>query len=207
MRKGVSMSGPFKVTILFLILLGIVLLSVIAGGFSSLYRAEGRVESAKVLLMDTCRERLALLPSLTTFQESKSIRSGSATWDQDIEITKQMITKLTNQKEPLGENQTKVFETLQNNIGLAIKDTLLKLDAEYSQEKNRKFELFKKDLSKNQDELFFGKQKYNYEVDYFNRRVKTFPLFIVAKLFNFDGIVYYRLSAHSFLPYNKMAEK
>lgn len=201
------MSKPiFTVIIFSLILLVIILCSVIFGGFSSLYRSQNRIESAKVILMDTCQERLELLSRMTEFSETEQVQSDSNTWDQDIETTKLLITKLRNQEKPLEEAQTRAFVSLQNDIGLAIKDRFLHLDSIYGQKNNPGFELLKKDLSKIQDKLFTDKKRYNYEVSYFNRRVKGFPLFIIAKLFNFDGIVYYPLADYAFLPANKVLE-
>jgi LemA protein len=196
----------FKVTVFLLVLMAIILFCVIFGGFTSLYRSQDRIESAKVILIDTCRERLELLPGLAALSETEPSRAGSTARTQDIETAKLLISKLLNQQEPLENAQTKIFESLQNDIGLAIKDRLLQLESIYGQKNNRKFELLKKDLSKVQDKLFKAKERYNYEVAYFNRRVKTFPLSLMSKLFNFDGIVYYPLSDYAFLPAHKIFE-
>ena len=196
----------FKVTVFLLVLMAIILFSVIFGGFTSLYRSQNRIESAKVILIDTCRERLAFLPRMTEFSEAEQSQSDSDVRNQNIETTKTLITKIQNQEEPLEEAQTKAFETLHNDIGLAIRDRFLYLDSIYGQKNNPGFELLKKDLSKVQDKLFKAKERYNYEVAYFNQRVKSFPLSLMAKLFNFDEIAYYPLSDYAFLPAHKLFE-
>ena len=55
-----------------LILVGIILTSVVFGGYSSLNRSEGRIEITKELLLDACQSRLDLLPQLLDYlQESE----------------------------------------------------------------------------------------------------------------------------------------
>ena len=50
-----------------LIFVGIILTSVIAGGYSSLHRSEGRIDITKELLLKACQNKLDLLPQLLDY--------------------------------------------------------------------------------------------------------------------------------------------
>lgn len=183
----------------------IVLFCVIFGGYTSFYRSQNRIEDSKTALVESCRERMLLLPVLSGFLERVSPDMPPA-MNQSQEKANDLLMDVLQQKLPLEEKTTTEFENSQTGLTIQIKEILARLK-DMSDPKNlEEAESLRQKFFKAQDNLHVAKEKYNYEVSYFNRRVRSFPVSLIAKLFGFHEIIYYPFSDQAFLPSRKAFE-
>ena len=196
-----------KVFAFFSVLLAIILSSIIFGGYSSFKRSENRIESSKNLLADSCRARTLLLPELSAFMTKKMLPASSM--EQAAEKAEIIVARVLSQKLPLDGQMTAEFEAVQTDLTFQIKEIFVGLksilDPDDRKSKNDLDSLIQK-ISKAQDTLYVAKDRYNYEVSYFNRRIKSFPVSLIAKLFGFNKTLYYPFSDQAFLPARKVFE-
>ncbi len=183
----------------------IILFCVIFGGYTSFYRSQNRIEFSKKALVDSCRERLELLPALSAFM-TKSVPDSPLSMDQDLKKADALLMDVLQQSLPLEEQMTKDLETSQTELTAQIKEAFDLLKPVSDQESMEVFESLKLKFFKAQDNLYIAKDQYNYEVLYFNMRTRSFPVSLIAKLFKFDKIVYYPFSDQAFLPARKAFE-
>jgi LemA protein len=176
----------------FFVFTGIILICVVFGGYSSLYRSEGRIESSKEFLLDACQKRLDLVPKLLTILQGSEDKATLGNFKNTEKMVKAIMGSEALQQSPLDKEATLKLETSQSALTKELAAIFQKLDQ--SAGKGNKKELYDA-----QDQLSFAKVRYNREVMYFETRTKIFPGFIIAKIFGFDKSKYYELSDNSFL--------
>jgi len=181
------------------ILVGIIFICVIFGGYSSLHRSEGRIESTKELFLETCQKRLVLIPKLLTILQENEDREMLGKLNTAEEIAKTVLERVALLKSPLSESITLELETTQNALTKELANVFLKQEQSASKYNKEKFNVVKKEFFAFQNKLSIAKSRYNTEVRYFETRTKIFPGFIIAKLFGFNELKYYELSDDSFL--------
>lgn len=181
------------------ILVGIILICVIFGGYSSLHRSEGRIESSKELLLETCQKRLGLIPKLLAILQEDEYRETIGKLNKTEEIAKTVLDRLVLLKSPLSESITLELETTQNALTKELANVFLKREQSAIKYNKEEFNVIKKEFFASQNKLSIAKSRYNTEVKYFETRTKIFPGFIIAKLFGFNELKYYELSDDSFL--------
>ncbi|OGR13523.1 MAG: hypothetical protein A2277_18640 [Desulfobacterales bacterium RIFOXYA12_FULL_46_15] len=200
------MQHPFlKVIAFFSILAAIILFCIILGGYSSFYRSQNRIESSKTALVESCRERLALLPDLSRFM-TKHIPSLPSDMVQINENLNLLLMDVLNRKLPLEEKMTKDFEASQTDLTIQINKLFSGFKDVFDPENKKEFESLKQKFLKAQDNLYIAGDRYNYEVSYFNMRINSFPVSLIGKLFGFNKVIYYPFSEQAFLPARKAFE-
>ena len=183
----------------------IVLFCVIFGGYTSFYRSQNRIEDAKTALVESCQKRLLLLPELSSVLERVSPDMGPP-MDESLEKANALLRDVLQQKLPLEEEMTKEFESSQTDLTMRIKEIFVRLKDVSEPKSMEEFESLKQKFFKAQDNLYVAGDQYNYEVSYFNGRIKSFPVSLIAKLFGFHKIIYYPFSGQAFLPARKAFE-
>ncbi|MFA5903959.1 MAG: LemA family protein [Desulfobacula sp.] len=198
-------SPVLKVLIFCAVTAAIILFCVVFGGYSSFYRSQNRIEESKNILVESCRERLALLPAVSDFLKKINMDTPSSV-DQSIAKAESVLTAVFQQKSPLEEQTTKDFEASQVHLTIEIKKILDGLKDVFDPESRKEFNSLKERVFKDQDDLYMAGDRYNYEVSYFNERVKSFPVSLIARLFGFHRITYYPFSEQAFPPARKAFE-
>jgi LemA protein len=183
----------------------IVLFCVVFGGYTSFYRSQNRIEASKSALVESCRERLLLLPELSNVMERLS-PDLPPPMDQSLEKAKALLGNVLEQKSPLDQEMTTEFERSQTGLTMQIKEIFARLKDVSEPEGMKEIEALKQKFFKAQDNLYVAGDRYNYEVSYFNGRVNSFPVSLIAKLFGFHDIRYYPFSDQAFLPARKAFE-
>ncbi len=187
-----------------LVLTAIILSSVIFGGYSSLHRSEKRINITKGLFLDACRNKLDLVQKL--IDSLNDI-------EPEVELTglkhtrleaKQVLDKAFSNAAPLDDEITHKLEISQSALTEELKKTLLNVDKLQDKNKKQQFTTIKQQLYSAQDKVTLEKIRYNVEVSYFNRRSRAFPLFFIARLFEFDKSKYYELGQNYFLSAEKV---
>ncbi len=181
----------------------IVLFCVVFGGYTSFYRSQNRIEDSKTALVESCRERMLLLPVLSGFLERVS---PDIPPPMGQEKANALLRDVLQQKRPLEEKMTKEFENSQTGLTLQIKEIFARLKDISELKSMEEIESLKQKFFKAQDNLYIAGDQYNYEVSYFNGRVQSFPVSLIAKLFSFHEIIYYPFSDQAFLPSRKAFE-
>jgi len=183
----------------------IVLFCVIFGGYTSFYRSQNRIEDSKSALVESCRERLLLLPELSSVMERVS-PDMPPDMNQSLEKARVILGNVLQQKHPLDQEMTTEFERSQTGLTMQIKEMLARLKDVSEPEGMKEIEALKQKFFKAQDNLYVAGDQYNYEISYFNGRVQSFPVSLIAKLFGFHKIIYYPFSDQAFLPARKAFE-
>ena len=181
----------------------IVLFCVIFGSYTSFYRSQNRIEDATTALVESCQKRLLLFPELSDFMKKIS---PDTPMDHPLEKANALLMDVLQQKLPLDEQKTKDFETSQTGLTMQIKEIFVRLKDVSDSKNMAELESLKQKFFKAQDNLYVAGDQYNYEVSYFNGRVQSFPVSLIAKLFNFHEIIYYPFSDQAFLPARKAFE-
>lgn len=181
------------------VLAGIVLFSVIFGGYTSFYRSQNRIEASKELIASVCRDRsgivLQLLDSThgTSDPETRSALKGA------LENEDRVLQQVISQKTPLGEALTQEFETAEQMLISELAQLIASQAAVGTNHPDKLSVPVQKQLFVSQDNVFVAKKKYNREVAYFMNRKSIFPGSLIAGLFGFDHVIYHALSDDSFL--------
>ncbi len=192
-----------KIAAICSVLMGIVLFCVIFGGYSSLYRAQNRIETSKEFLTNVCQVRLNFLPQLSDTIKTSENKKIVAELHHTSENTQKILQQIISTKTPLNNALTLQLETSQQALTLHLANLLLQLDQSMDKN-NNPFQAIKKQLFLAQNTLFVSKRRYNKEITYFNTRTTAFPGVLIAKLFGFNKIKYFKLSEGSLLPSDKV---
>ena len=182
-----------------LVLVGIILSSVVFGGYSSLHRAEGRIDITKELFLNACQSRLDLLPPLLDFLKENEATEMLAKLKQTGQEAGIVLRHAISRKSSLSHPATRKLEISQTALTKELVKIFLALDQSKSKQNIESFKTIKEQFFSAQNKLFVERTKYNTEVRYFNRRTKIFPGYIIAKLFGFDKSEYFELSQDLFL--------
>ena len=187
-----------------LILVGIILTSVIFGGYSSLHRSEGRIEITKERFLNTCQIKLDLLPQLIDSLQESEPKETLAKLKRTSGKAGIVLHHAISQKSPLDRVLTLKLESSQYALTKELAKLFLKLEQSQNKSGTESLKAIKKQLFSAQDKVYTARTVYNTEVSYFNRRTKIFPGFLIAKLFGFNKSEYFELSKDSFLQADKV---
>ena len=182
-----------------LILVGIILASVIFGGYSSLHRSEGRIEITKDRFLNACQSKLDLLPQLIDSLQKSESKETLAKLKQTSKEADIVLLHAIALKSPLDRVLTLKLETSQDALTKELVKLFLKLEQSKNKSDTESLKAIKKQLFSAQDKVYTARTVYNTEVSYFNRRTNIFPGFLIAKLFGFNKSEYFELSKDSFL--------
>lgn len=186
-----------------LVLTAIILLSVVFGGYSSLHRSEGRIETTKVLFLNACQSELNLLPQLLDSIKESEHKEILVKLKKTSKEAAAVLDHAVSQGSPLDRTITLRLETSQEALTKELAKLFLKLDQSQNKSNTEAFKTIKKQLFAAQDKVFYEKTRYNTEVQYFNSRTKIFPGFLIAKIFGFDKSKYFELSKDLLLGANR----
>lgn len=182
-----------------LVFVGIILTSVIFGGYSSLHRSEGRIDITKDLLLQACQSKLDLLPQLLDYLQKSEHKEAHAKLEVAGKEAGTVLHSAVFQKAPLDHALTLKLEASQLSLTKELSELFEKFDSSKNKNNTESLKAIKQQFFSAQDKVFTAKVQYNREVRYFNRRTNIFPGFLIAKLFGFDDSEYFELSKDSFL--------
>jgi len=183
---------------------GIILFCIIFGGYSSLYRAQNRINAAKGLVTVECQKRLDLIPELVTMagkvELSAPISQNKLAGINRTAKDTQTILTLINKESPLGKEVITVFEQSQVRLTQEITGLILELKKDENFGSSPAFISLEKKFENLEISVFFNSHKYNKEARYFNTRKTIFPGLIIAKLFGLEEIHFPEITAGLFTP-------
>jgi len=182
-----------------LVFVGIILTSVIFGGYSSLHRSEGRIDITKELFLKACQNKLDLLPQLLDYLQKGESSETYARLELTGKEAGTVLHSAVSQKAPLNNVMILKIEASQLSLTKELAKLFLKLERSEKKNNTELLEAIKQQFFSVQDRVFTAKVQYNIEVRYFNRRTKIFPGFLIAKLFGFNNSEYFEFSKDSFL--------
>ncbi len=181
---------------------GIIIFSVIFGGYSSLYRAQNRIADAKGNVIVECWKRQDLIPELIAMAgESDALKDNPHLDEVDgaakeaKTISEQINSKIIPEKELIEAFEKSQVQLSQEIISLI---TGLKKDAKIG--KSPDFLALEKKFNDLEITVFYKGTRYNKEARYFNTRKVIFPGFLIAKLFGLDQINYFEITTDLFKP-------
>jgi len=181
------------------VFVGIILASVVFGGYSSLYRSEGRIEITKDLFLSSCKNRLELLPQISKYLQEREQKELLAKLEQAGRDAGVVLNHAVSKKAPLDKKLTLAIEVSQSALTNELVKIFLKLDQPQNKQNIESFKTIKQQFYSAQDLVAFERIRYNTEIRYFNTRTKIFPGYIIVKIFGFDKSEYFELSEDSFV--------
>lgn len=166
------------------VVVGIVLFSVVFGGYSGFLRAQKRVITTKGLLIDQVRDQLDLVKELAA-------RPGSPDDARRIlldtaGICARVLDRMKTSESPLARELILEYEAAQVRVNEAM-DIFIQ-EAKISENKTLKQHIDIKTA------VFSSGRRYNKEARYFNSRSQVFPGFIIVRLFGLDKIYFTEIS-------------
>ncbi len=194
---------------------GIILFSVIFGGYSSLYRAQNRARDAKILVTVECQKQLDLLPDLMamvrktdSFNRIPPNNSNQAHLDQahidQLEQaalkTKTILARINSKRDPLEKELVLGFEESQVHLSQEIIGLVMGLKKEDKLKKSQALIDLEKKFNDLEITVFYHSTQYNKEAQYFNTRKSIFPGFLIAKLFKLEKLHIYEINTDLFKP-------
>ncbi len=180
------------------VVFGIILFSIIFGGYSSLIRAQKRINSAKSFMIDECEKRFDLLSDLA------AMAKGTALQDLPVKIQKPdkkaslILTQINSIKTPVKKELIEEFEHSQTRLTQDINVLITEFKKNPSITASNKFSVLQKNAEQIQNTILYACSRYNKEVRYFNKRKKMFPGFLIAKLFELDKFYFYEIAIACF---------
>lgn len=197
------------------VFLGIILFSVVFGGYSSLYRAQNRARDAKIMVTVECQKQLDLLPDLITMvrktdsfnridpNNSNQARLDQARLDQLEQAnlkTKKILTRINSVTTPLEKELISAFERSQVQLSQEIIGLVIGLNEEKKQKGGKALINLEKKFNALEITVFYRSTEYNKEARYFNTRKSIFPGFLIAKLFKLEKLHIYEINTDLFKP-------
>jgi hypothetical protein len=202
------------------VFLGIILFSVVFGGYSSLYRAQNRARDAKIMVTVECQKQLDLIPDLMamvrktdSFNLSDPNNSNQASLDQALLDkasldqleqaglkTKEILTRINSVTTPLEKELISAFERSQVQLSQEIIGLVIGLNEEKKQKGSRALINLEKKFNDLEITVFYRSTEYNKEARYFNTRKSIFPGFLIAKLFKLEKLHIYEIDSDLFKP-------
>jgi LemA protein len=193
---------------------GIILFSVIFGSYSSLYRAQNRVQDSKVLVIAECQKQLNLLPELISMaRETKTFNvdpnnSNQGNLDQAVlnhldqtaTEAKAILTRINPPTPHLEKEMILTFEQSQIRLSQEIIGLIKGIKKDKHLNTTSSFVDLEKKFNDLEITVFYTGTKYNKEVRYFNQRKAIFPGFLIAKLFGLENIQYFEITTDLFKP-------
>jgi hypothetical protein len=206
---------------------GIILFSVIFGGYSSLYRAQNRARDARIRVTVECQKQLDLLPDLIAMVRKADSFNRIAPGDSDQAHqdqthpgqallnqahldqlaqaalnTNTLLSRMNSQKNPLEKELILAFEHAQVNLSQAIIGLVAGLKKEDKFKKSQALAVLEKKFDDLEITVFYHGHQYNKEARYFNTRKSIFPGFLIAKIFNLEHRHLYEINIDLFKPEN-----
>ncbi|WP_300462369.1 LemA family protein [Desulfobacula sp.] len=182
------------------VFMGIVLFCVAAGGYTSFYRSQNRIDGTKAYLTDTCKERLDLIPGLIEITKKSLPQYPTQEISQTTERATHILQYVISEGKLVDKDLVKDFEDSQMKLTAQLKNLLTQSDVHLDKTYSRQFADMKNQLITAQNNLFVTKKRYNDEVAYYNTRKTAVLTSFFAKLFGFDQVHYIELSNEPFLP-------
>jgi hypothetical protein len=211
---------------------GIILFSVIFGGYSSLYRAQNRARDARIRVTVECQKQLDLLPDLIAMvrkadafnriapgdsdqTQQDQTHQGEALLDQArlnqahldqldqaALNTNTLLTRMNSQKNPLEKQLVLDFEHAQVDLSQAIIGLVDGLKEDKKFKESQALAVLEKKFDDLEITVFYHSIQYNKEARYFNTRKSIFPGFLIAKIFNLEQLYLFEINADLFKPAN-----
>lgn len=196
---------------------GIILFSVVFGGYSSLYRAENRARDAKIKVTIECQKQLDLLPDLIamvrktdSFNHINPNNSNQTNLDQkkldQLEQaalkTKTILTRINSVKPPVKKEVILAFEESQIHLSQQIIGLIIGLKKDAKLTSSQALIDLEKKFNDLEITVFYHSHQYNKEARYFNTRKSIFPGFLIAKLFGLEETHIYEINTDLFKPDN-----
>jgi LemA protein len=178
----------------------IILFCVLAGGYTSFYRSQNRIDGAKSYLTDACKMRLDLIPGLVDITKRHLPQSATVEIAQTTERATHILKYVISEEHLVDENLFKDFEDSQAKLTVQLKALFVQAETLLDKPYSHQFTDVKNQVIKAQNNLFVTKKRYNDEVTYYNTRKTAFLTSVFAKLFGFDQIHYIEISKEPFLP-------
>lgn len=182
---------------------GLILFSMIFGGYSSFIRAENRIAETKDALLGSCKEQVALLSDVARLTDSQNHPESLPAPPTTLAQASAVIQQAMFGNRILDEGATKALEASQDALTRDVGQHLQRLRAEAKGEKRAEVESLWEKFVSAQDQVFLAGKNYREEIAYFNMRLQSFPVSFVARLFGFDKSIYYPPSDQAFLPARK----
>ena len=196
---------------------GIILFSVVFGGYSSLYRAQNRARDARILVTIECQKQLDLLPDLMamvrktdSFNRINPNNSNQTNLDQkkldQLEQaalkTKTILTQINSVKPPVKKEVILAFEGSQIHLSQEIIGLIIGLKKDAKLTPSQALIDLEKKFNDLEITVFYHSHQYNKEAKYFNTRKSIFPGFLIAKLFKLEETHIYEINIDLFKPDN-----
>jgi len=172
------------------LVLGIVLFSVIFGGYSSFLRSQNRIEAAKDLVIVQCRNQLGQAQKLVDLPGTSAQARDSLL--ETAQAAVKVVDRMDKTDSPLAPELILEYEAVQ----VRVNDTINKFLQEAQIKENKTLEQFKE----METAVFITGKKYNKAARYFNTRVQVFPGFIIARLFGLDKIYFPEIAVDRLTP-------
>lgn len=174
------------------LVIGIVLFSVIFGGYSSFLRSQNRIETAKNMLAEHSRNQLSQFKAIATLP-------GPAEKDRTellttMELASNAVDRLEAHATPLPRDLILSYETALVKVNQKADAFIKKLDPA-----SRGHE-FQNKLKELKTSVFMSGRRYNKEARYFNTRTRVFPGAIVARIFGMDTLSFDEIPMESLRP-------
>jgi LemA protein len=186
------------------VIMGIILISMVFGGYSSFVRAEQRIVGTKAVLTDYCRERMSLLAQLDGFLRERDIPRNSIIMADTLRQAGTILDKVEQAESPLDRQTVHEFEASQSALGEYLRESFSRLPRLTDEKSSGRLAELRRQLAQAQDNIYVAHRNYLEEIDYFNMRLESFPVAYVARLFGFDKVEYYPPSEQAFLPARKV---
>jgi len=168
--------------------MGIVLFSIVFGGYSSFLRSQNRIETAKKLLIDQCRSQLGMVETLASLPDS--VPESKRMLLEAVENAAGVLERMGKSDSPVAREVIAEYEEAQVRVN-GVVDTVLESAPENE---------IQKQLDEAKTAIFIAGKRYNKEALYFNTRIRVFPGFIVAKLFGLDEIHFNEIALDGLIP-------
>jgi hypothetical protein len=208
-----------SLSIFSVVFFGIILFSVIFGGYSSLYRAQNRARDAKILVTVECQKQLDLLPDLvamvhktdsfnldpnnsnqTNLDQTHLDQTHLDQLEQAALKNKTILTRINSLATPLEKELISAFERSQIQLSREIIGLVMGLKKEEKLKKSQVLIDLEKKFNDLEITVFYHSHQYNKEARYFNTRKSIFPGFLIAKLFNLEKLHIYEINTDLFKP-------
>lgn len=193
----------FKFVMFCAVLVGLILFSMVFGGYSSFIRAENRIAESKDALLGSCEARLALIAELTMILDSQALSGNSSSLLPNLERASAVVREAARGKTILDEQTTRSLEASQSALTRDIGEQMQRLRAAVGGENRAEVLSLAEKFLAAEDNLFLAGSNYREEIAYYNMRLQSFPVSLIARLFDFDKSVYHQVSDQAFLPARK----
>ncbi|WDP93097.1 MAG: hypothetical protein HUN04_26630 [Desulfobacter sp.] len=182
------------------LVIGIVIISIIFGGYSSFLRSQNRIEAAKGLVIEQCRLQLDQVKQLAALPGAARPELASL-----VDASQQagaVIDHLEKKPIPVDRELLLEFGQVQSRMNQRVDDFFRSVGASGQNARTDQ----EKKIKAAQAAVFAAGRRYNKEARYFNTRTRVFPGFIVARIFGLDELYFYEISVDLLKPSGEESE-